>query len=191
MEKKGFSRRGFFGETIHYDDKGTEVGKSYKNVLGGYDHYDASGNKTGSSYKNMAGGTTHYDADGEVKGSSYRGFAGQTNHYNSQGQKIGESSRSFVGGINHYTSESANDFNSKSSRPTNPSVDVSTDRVHVQNSPEQPPKHYTNGFDELLITVAVADLILFLLGAILRWEDVLTYLIIFIVSLTWYIIRNK
>lgn len=191
MEKKGFSRRGFFGETIHYDEKGNEVGKSYKNVLGGYDHYDASGNKTGSSYKNMAGGTTHYDAEGEIKGSSYRGFGGQTNHYDSHGNKVGESTRSFIGGLNHYTSESVNVLNSKAACPNEPSVDVGTDRGHIQNSPNHTQKHYTNGFDELLITVAVADLILFLLGAILRWDDVLTFLIIFIISLTWYIIRNK
>lgn len=44
MEKKGCSRKGFFGETIHYDADGNKVGESRKNFSGGYDHFDSNGN---------------------------------------------------------------------------------------------------------------------------------------------------
>ena len=48
-----------------------------------------------------------------------------------------------------------------------------------------------NGFDELLATIAVAGFILFILGVLLRWDDVVWYFLIFIVSLIWFIVRNK
>ena len=49
----------------------------------------------------------------------------------------------------------------------------------------------SNWFDELLATIALAGFILFILGGLLRWDDVLWYFLIFIVSLIWVIIRNK
>ena len=49
MAKNGYSRKGFFGEIIHYDARGRKVGESRKNFWGGYDHYDANGRKTAGS----------------------------------------------------------------------------------------------------------------------------------------------
>ena len=63
MEKKGYSRKGFFGETIHYDTNGKKIGESRKNFWGGMDHFDASGHKVGESRKNFFGGMNHYDTD--------------------------------------------------------------------------------------------------------------------------------
>ena len=48
-----------------------------------------------------------------------------------------------------------------------------------------------NGFDELLATISIACLILFILGTLLRWDDTLWYFVVFIVSLVWSIVRNK
>lgn len=31
MSKKGYSRKGFWGETIHYDTKGKKTGETQKN----------------------------------------------------------------------------------------------------------------------------------------------------------------
>lgn len=39
MAKNGYSRKGFFGETIHYDANGKKVGESRKNFWGGTNHY--------------------------------------------------------------------------------------------------------------------------------------------------------
>ena len=43
MAKEGYSRKGFFGETIHYDANGRKIGESRPNFWGGVDHYDANG----------------------------------------------------------------------------------------------------------------------------------------------------
>ena len=48
-----------------------------------------------------------------------------------------------------------------------------------------------SGFDELLALVAAACFILFILGSLLRWDDVLWYFVIFVASLIWFIVRNK
>lgn len=191
MEKKGHSRKGFFGETIHYDANGNRIGESRRNFTGGYDHFDSNGHKVGSSHENFWGGTNHYDANMEKSGSSYRGFCGQTNHYNARGDKLGESTRNFVGGRNHYGT-SNNEQHGRTPTPTN--ADESEPYAKKTNMERQynySTKRSSNGFDELLATVAVACLILFVLGALLRWDDVLLYFVIFIVSLTWFIIRNK
>lgn len=39
MEKKGYSRKGFFGETIHYDTNGKKIGESVRNFSGGTNRY--------------------------------------------------------------------------------------------------------------------------------------------------------
>lgn len=185
MEKKGHSRKGFFGETIHYDADGNRVGESRKNFAGGYDHFDSNGNKIGSSHKNFVGGVNHYDADGENCGSSNRGFWGQTNHYDAQGNKFGESNRNFTGGQNHYRT------NNDGSNQFGQNVDIQTHNEESPTGQNRTSRRTVNGFDELLATVAVAGFILFILGALLCWEDILLYLVIFIVSLIWFIIRNK
>ena len=40
MTKNGYSRKGFWGETIHYDKDGNKIGESRKNFWGGYNHYE-------------------------------------------------------------------------------------------------------------------------------------------------------
>ena len=197
MEKKGYSREGFWGETIHYDADGNKVGESRKNFAGGYDHYDANGNKVGSSHQNFWGGVNHYDTNGEKSGSSYQGFWGQTNHFDAEGEKVGESTQNFWGGRNHYgmntehPDESGVNVNSgaTSNTPKPPTGESTYTSSNTQHSHSK--KHTSNGFDELLATVAVAGFILFILGALLRWENILLYLVVFLVSLVWFIIRNK
>ena len=96
MAKQGYSRKGFWGQTIHYDANGNKIGESRPNFWGGYDHYDTSGNKTGSSQQ---------------------GFWGQMNHYDNSGKKTGESSPSIFGRPSHRRS-------SVSSKPAQDEYDV-------------------------------------------------------------------
>lgn len=98
MAKEGYSRKGFFGETIHYDANGRKIGESRPNLSGGFDHFDANGNKTGYSQRGLSGGMNHYDTQGNQTGYSQRGLFGETNHYDKYGHQTGESRRSFWGG---------------------------------------------------------------------------------------------
>ena len=68
MAKKGYSLKGFFGETIHYDANGKKIGESRKNFWGGYDHFDVNGKKTGSSRETFFGGVNHFDNNGNKTG---------------------------------------------------------------------------------------------------------------------------
>ena len=46
MGKDGYSREGFFGEIIHYDNKGHKIGESWPSFFGGgYNNYDNKGHK--------------------------------------------------------------------------------------------------------------------------------------------------
>ena len=38
MGKDGYSRKGWFGDIIHYDSKGNKVGESRPGVFGGYNN---------------------------------------------------------------------------------------------------------------------------------------------------------
>jgi hypothetical protein len=49
MFKKGYSRRGLFGSTIHYDANGKRIGKSVPGIFGTTNHYDSSGKYVGKS----------------------------------------------------------------------------------------------------------------------------------------------
>lgn len=176
MEKKGYSHEGFWGETIHYDADGNKVGESRKNGWGGYDHFDADGNKVGSSHKNFWGGVDHHNANGEKVGNSNQGFWGQTNHYDNRGNKIGESTRNFSGGQNHYESQNESTIHSN----------------YTKNRPTYSAESRGGSvLDTLLLLLSMAGFILFILGALLRWEDVLWYFLIFIVSFVLFVIRNK
>ena len=46
-KKEGYSRRGFFGDIIHYDANGHKVGESRPGLFGGMNNYDAKGHKVG------------------------------------------------------------------------------------------------------------------------------------------------
>lgn len=45
MEKKGYSRKGFFRKTIHCDANGNMVGEHHKNFRGGTEHYEKDNEK--------------------------------------------------------------------------------------------------------------------------------------------------
>lgn len=95
---KGYDRRGFFGDIIHYDENGHKTGVSRQNFWGGYNDYDASGKKLGSSMRNLSGGFNHYDRTGHKTCSSEPAFFGGMNHYDNEGNKVGHSDPTFIDG---------------------------------------------------------------------------------------------
>jgi len=59
--KKGYSRRGLFGEIIHYDANGRKIGESRPGLFGGMNDYDAKGRKVGHSDPGLFGDWNHYE----------------------------------------------------------------------------------------------------------------------------------
>lgn len=77
---------GFFGQKIHYDEKGNRVGESWPGLFeGSMEHYDASGEHVGSSMPGLINDYVHYDDDNNAVGYSQRGLFGTTHHYGEDG----------------------------------------------------------------------------------------------------------
>lgn len=102
MRKKGYSLRGFWRQTKHYDNHGNLRGESYRNFWGGRTHRDANFNVRGYSYRNFWGGYTRYDKDMNKIGYSYRNFWGGLNYFDKDMNLTGSSYRNFWGGSNYY-----------------------------------------------------------------------------------------
>lgn len=62
--KNGYSRKGLFGSTIHYDENGKVVGKSRPGLFGSTNHYDNTGRYVGKSRPGLFDTQNHYDTDG-------------------------------------------------------------------------------------------------------------------------------
>lgn len=126
MSKKGYSRKGFFGEIHHYDSNGHKTGTSKPSILGGYTNYDAKGHKTGHSNPSFFGGYNHYDNHGHKTGHSDPSFFGSYNHYDNHGHKTSHSDPSFLNGYNHYN------VNNKSTSSSNPTTSGCSGSSHSQ-----------------------------------------------------------
>ena len=50
MAKDGYSRKGFFGETIHYNANGQKVGESTPNFWGGSNYHSSGSENSRISY---------------------------------------------------------------------------------------------------------------------------------------------
>lgn len=105
MSKKGYSRKGLFGDIHHYNERGHKVGTSRPRIFGGYTNYDAHGNKTGHSAPGLFGGYNHYDNHGKKVGHSDPGLFGSYNHYDSHNKRTGSSAPGAFGGYNHSSSQ--------------------------------------------------------------------------------------
>ena len=101
-EKKGYSRKDFFGTVHHYDSKGHKIGESRPGFFGGYTNYDAKGHKVGESRPAFFGGYNNYDAKGNKVGSISASFFGSESQYDARGHKVGTSSQGFLSGQAHY-----------------------------------------------------------------------------------------
>lgn len=102
MRKKGYSYRGFWGQTKHFDNNGNLRGESYRNFWGGRTHRDPNFNVTGYSYRNFWGGYTRYDKDMNKIGYSFRNFWGGIDYFDEDMNRTGSSYRNLWGGSNYY-----------------------------------------------------------------------------------------
>ena len=106
--KSGYSRRGFWGQTKHFNKDGVQTGYSLKGFWGGRKHYDMDGNLKSYTLKNFWGGYNTYDADGNLIRRSRKNFFGGYNSYDRQGNKTQESYRNFWEGMNHCDVDNSN-----------------------------------------------------------------------------------
>ena len=79
MAKKGYSRQGLFGTTIHYDSNGKKIGESRPGLFG-MNHYDSQGNKVAESHQGFFG-VNHYDTHGKKIGETRKGFFEEEKHW--------------------------------------------------------------------------------------------------------------
>lgn len=133
MRKRGYSFRGFWEQTKHFDNHGNLRGESYRNFWGGRTHRDANFNVRGYSYRNFWGGYTRYDKDMNVIGYSYRNFWGGIDYFDVDMNRTGSSYRNFWGGSNYY--DRRDELESKSSRQEYPlaGVSYSDARINVDS----------------------------------------------------------
>lgn len=101
MSRKGYSRRGLFGEFYHYDENGRRIGSSKPGFFGGYTNYDDKGNVTGRSSPGFFGSYHHYDNNGKNIGHSDPGIFGGYSHYDSKNKSFGSSTPGLFGGYSH------------------------------------------------------------------------------------------
>lgn len=89
--------KGFFGETIYYDENYNEIGRTAKGFIG-YDVYDKDLNKVGHATDNFWDGKNYYDADYNKIGSENKAPIIGHNQYDASYNKIGHSGPNILGG---------------------------------------------------------------------------------------------
>ncbi|MBR6229150.1 MAG: hypothetical protein IKQ97_05385 [Eubacterium sp.] len=99
--KKGYDRRGLFGDIIHYDEHGKKIGVSKRGFFGSYTDYDASGKKIGRTQEGFFGRYKYYDNRGNQTGYSDPAMFVGTNHYDKSGNRVGHSDPTLISGWDH------------------------------------------------------------------------------------------
>ena len=111
--------KGFFGETIYYDENYNEIGRTAKGFIG-YDVYDKDLNKVGHATDNFWGGKDYYDKDYNKIGSENRSVLMGHNQYDVNHNKIGHSGPNMFGGETVYGGHPVNRLlNDQTSRISN------------------------------------------------------------------------
>lgn len=100
--KLGYSLKGFWGETRHFDRNGEQTGYTIKGFWGQRKRYDMSGNLVSVTWKNFWGGYNTYDASGNLKKHSRKNFGGGYSTYDLKGNKTSESYKNFWEGTTHF-----------------------------------------------------------------------------------------
>ena len=89
--------KGFFGETIYYDENYNEIGRTATGFIG-YDVYDKDLNKVGHATDNFWGGKDYYDKEYNKIGSENRAPLMGHNQYDVNHNRIGHSGPNMFGG---------------------------------------------------------------------------------------------
>lgn len=163
--KSGYSLRGFFGQTRHFNSNHEQTGYTVRGFFGGRKRYDMDGNLVSYTLKNFWGGYNTYDADGNLKKRSRKNFFEGYNTYDPDWNKTHESYHNFMEGTTHYevkkdnkqTRASDNESFWESKSYTKESVnDVKTPnpvaqiKQHIDRTVE-----YYESIDEVIKTVPV------------------------------------
>ena len=127
--KTGYSIKGFWGQTKHYNRDGVQIGYTVKWFWGVRRRYDMNGNLVSYSVKNFWGGRNTYDAQGNLISRSRKNIFGGYNIYDKKGKKIGESYKNIWDGYTHYdvdepTSDSSYTYEYEPASPRSVSVSV-------------------------------------------------------------------
>lgn len=101
MSRKGYSRRGLFGDIHHYDENGHKTGTSRPGLFGNYTNYNEYGDKVGHSRPGIFGSYNHYDKYGKKTGHSSPGIFGGYTHYDSHHKATSHSSPGLFNDYHH------------------------------------------------------------------------------------------
>lgn len=150
--KSGYSLKGFWGETKHFNKDGVQIGYSVKGFWGGRKRYDMDGNLISYTLKSFWGGYDTYDAEGNLIRRSRRNVLGGYNTYDKNANKKYESYRNFWEGMTHIDVEEESDYNEKAvevkeHKSTKPKKVAKADEVksHDEKILNQFVDHISNG----------------------------------------------
>lgn len=104
-EKTGYTRRNFWGHSVHYNKDGEKVGWSRKNFWGGRNRYNKNDELTSYTMKNFWGGYNTYDPDGNLIKKSYKNVWGGHNTYDLDGNLEKQTVRNIWKGDDIYEGE--------------------------------------------------------------------------------------
>lgn len=81
-----YSTPGLFGEIIHRDELGNEVGRSWPGLIpGSFDHYNANLELSGHSDPGVFASNVHMDTEGHRTGVTYEAMPGYFCTYDEDG----------------------------------------------------------------------------------------------------------
>ena len=103
--KSGYSRKDFWGRTVHYNKYDEIIGYTVKSFWGKRKRYDANWNLISYSVKNLWGGYNTYDPDGNLISKSYKNIFGGYTTYDKNGVKTRISYKGFWNIMKHFDLE--------------------------------------------------------------------------------------
>ena len=134
-KKAGYSVKGLWGRTIHYNKYGEKIGYTVKSFFGKRKRYDINGNLISYSVRNFWGGYNTYDADGNLISKSYKNILGGYTTYDKNGVKRRISYKGFWDIMQHFDLEEPDTYDSFSvGKSTSYSKSTSTGKLFQNNS---------------------------------------------------------
>lgn len=100
--KSGYSLRGFFGQTRHFNSNHEQTGYTVRGFFGGRKRYDMNGNLVSYTLRNFWCGYNTYDPDGNLKKRSRKNFFEGYTTYDPNWNKTHETYHNFMEGTTHY-----------------------------------------------------------------------------------------
>jgi len=114
-KKTGYTRKGFWGQTIYYNKDGERKGWSRKNFWGGRNRYNNDNELTSYTLRNFGGGYDTYDPQGNRIKRSRKNFWGGYNTYDLDDNLETQTLKNHLGGVNIY--DAKENENTMSAKP--------------------------------------------------------------------------